>query len=165
MYKNGDICPICEEGKLSIKIITAGFEYKGHPLQINDYLVWECGVCNEKLVDHKTSKEAGRKIRDFQRGIDGFLTADEIKRIRKFKLCKTQDEASALLGGGAKSFARYENSEVIQSEPMDNLLRILDERPYVIDTLENKNSPKRKVLSTTQVYNIQQDKMVGTYDK
>ena len=145
MYKNNDDCPICEEGKLSSKNIVAEFEYKGHPFEITDYLVWECGACKEKLVDHKTSKEAGRKIRDFHRKIDGFLTADEIHRIRKFKLCKTQDEASLMLGGGAKSFNRYENSEVTQSEIMDNLLRVLDRYPYSIDVLERKYSITKPV--------------------
>lgn len=164
MYKNGDACPVCEEGTLTSSKIIATFEYKGNSLDIPDYLIWECGECKERFVDHKTSKEGGRKVRDFHRMVDGLLTANEIKRIRKFKLCLSQDDASVLLGGGAKSFARYENSEVIQSEIMDNLLRVIDDRPYVIDSIKNKHMPKR-VISTTQVYRTQQDRLVGTYDK
>ncbi len=64
----------------------------------------------------------------------------EIKAIRKsFGL--TQDEFSELLGGGAKAFARYENGTVLQSKPMDNLLRGLREYPEMIN-LYKKHSLK-----------------------
>lgn len=64
-YKTGDICPSCETGHLSEKRILGEFEYKGQRLEIENYLVWECSECKDKYVDRKTSKEAGRKIRDF----------------------------------------------------------------------------------------------------
>ncbi len=140
MYKSGDACPICGAGNLSQKEITAEFEYKGEHLAIPKYMVWECSECAESLVDKKTLKEAGRAIRDFHRTVDGLLPASEIKRIRKFKLEMKQDELSLLLGGGEKSFARYENCEVIQSESMDNLLRILDVYPHAISVLQNKKT-------------------------
>ena len=140
MYKPGDACPICGAGQLTRKEITAEFDYKGEHLEVPNYIVWECAACSESLVDKGTLKEAGRKIRDFHRLVNGLLTASEIKRIRKFKLEMKQDELSRLLGGGEKSFARYENCEVIQNESMDNLLRILDVYPHALSVLQNKKT-------------------------
>jgi HTH-type transcriptional regulator/antitoxin MqsA len=144
-YTQGEVCPVCGTGTLTRKEITATFEYKGQSFDIPNYVIWECSACEERLVSSKDSKANGRLIRDFYRKVDGLLTADEIRRIRKFKLCKTQDEASMLLGGGGKSFARYENSEVIQNESMDNLLRILDRCPDLIRVLEQKYSLSKPV--------------------
>ncbi|HOP40733.1 MAG TPA: type II toxin-antitoxin system MqsA family antitoxin [Geobacteraceae bacterium] len=141
-------CPICGYDKLQKKVITEVFEYKGETLEVPDYTIWECTKCGEEIVDKKTMKESSKLIKDFYRKVDGLLTASDIKRIRKFKLCLTQEKASSLLGGGAKSFARYETSEVIQSESMDNLLRILDKYPYTISALEEKYAISKPVEMT-----------------
>lgn len=161
-YKDGSPCPMCK-GELKNKSVTETFTYKGKSFEYPNYIVHVCEKCGEEFIGDKTMKESARKLRDFYREVDGLLTANEIKRIRKFKLEKTQEELGALLGGGLKAFARYENSDVIQSEPMDNLLRILDEKPYVLEILENKHLPKR-TLSTSQLYTNSQ-KMAGTYGK
>lgn len=167
MYKNGDVCPICETGHLSDKEILAQFEYKGTTLDIPNYLVWECSECKERFVDRKTSKASGRLIRDFYRQVDGLLVASEIRRIRKFRLELSQDAASDLLGGGAKSFARYENSEVIQSVALDNLLRVLDAAPHMLKVIEDKNKPRHEIVHTaTATYETSSlGKMVANYGK
>lgn len=162
-YHDGSPCPICK-GHLKGKSVTETFTYKGRSFDYPDYVVHVCEECGEEFVGDKTMKQSARALRDFYRVVDGLLTSTEIKRIR-VKLGRSQEDLSSLLGGGLKAFARYENNDIIQSEPMDNLLRILDEHPYIIDTLESKHLPKRKVLSITQVYNTQQGKLVGTYDK
>jgi len=168
MYKEGARCPICDGGILSKKVVTETFEYKGKSFQYPNYTIYECPSCGEAIVDKKTLRESGRTIRDFYRRVDGLLVASEIRRIRKFKLCLTQDKASELLGGGAKSFARYENSEIIQSVALDNLLRILDTNPSLLDVIENKNKPQHKaiVFSVPTKYNItaSQGQMVANYE-
>jgi HTH-type transcriptional regulator/antitoxin MqsA len=140
------------------KVVTERFEYKGQTLTYPNYLIHECSACGEAIVDKKCLKESGRAIRDFYRKVDGLLTASEIRQIR-LRLGLSQDAASDLLGGGAKSFARYENCEVIQSVAMDNLLRLLDANPRGLGVLENKNKPQTyKVISTTMVYHTKCDK-------
>lgn len=161
-YIDGSSCPICD-GVLEEKIVTEIFSYKGKTLEYPDYLVHVCNKCGEEFVGDRTMKQSARVLRDFYRQVDGLLSASDIKRIR-VKLGRTQEDMSSILGGGLKAFARYENSDVIQSEPMDNLLRILDEMPHSISIIENKNKPKRKV-STCQLYDLYQGKLVGTYDK
>jgi HTH-type transcriptional regulator/antitoxin MqsA len=135
-------CPICSGSKLERKEVTETFEYKGQSFECPDYVVYACESCGEEIVDSKCLKESGRKIRDFYRKVDGLLTSDEIKRIRKFKLGLTQDDASKLIGGGPKSFCKYENCEVIQSEAVDNLLRVLDLYPYTLEVMKSKHNHK-----------------------
>jgi HTH-type transcriptional regulator/antitoxin MqsA len=167
MYKEGGQCPICGHVGLKKEIITETFEYKGKKLDYPNYIIYKCAKCKEAVVDKKTLKESGRAIRDFYRRVDGLLVAEEIHRIRKFKLCITQDEASELLGGGGKSFARYENSEIIQSVPMDNLLRILDEHPHLIKIIKDKNKPRHEIVTMIPCkFNAgSQFKMVANYGK
>ena len=165
MFTGESPCPICGQVGLQKKVITETFEYKGKKFDYPNYIVYECKSCGESIVDRKTLKESGRSIRDFYRRVDGLLVAEEIYRIRKFKLCLTQDRASELLGGGAKSFARYENSEVIQSVALDNLLRVLDEFPHAIKVIEDKNKPRHEIVTTIPArYNVgSQYKMVANY--
>jgi HTH-type transcriptional regulator / antitoxin MqsA len=140
MYKNSDICPICGDGLLKEKNIRETFEYKGEYLTIDNYIVYECPDCNESIVDSKTLKYTEKRIRDFHKKVDGLLTSDEIKKIRT-SLGYTQEGLGKILGGGIKSFARYENGTVTQSKSMDNLLRIIKRFPYALNiiTTEYKN--------------------------
>ncbi len=131
MYKDGKKCPICSNGELSEKVITEKFEYKGEEFLIPDYHIFECNNCAEELVAPKTIKATEKILTDFRRRIDGLLTSEEIKSIRK-RMGKTQMEMAALIGVGMKNFARYENGLVTQSKAMDQLLRILAFDPYII---------------------------------
>ena len=142
MFKQGDSCPICGNGYLERKEIDEVFEYKGHKVIYPNYVVYHCSTCDESIVDKKSMRESTKFIRDFQRSVDGFLTSDKIASIRK-NLGFTQDQMGELLGGGKKAFARYEGGQVLQSKPMDNLLRILDEFPFTICALTKSMDTKK----------------------
>lgn len=138
MYANGNLCPICGEGSLERKEIKETFEYKGSHLTIDNYIVYECNECEESIVDPKTLKDTEKMIRDFHREVDGLLISSDIRQIRN-SFQYTQETFGEILGGGKKSFARYENGSVTQSKPMDNLLRILKRFPYTIIALLEKD--------------------------
>jgi len=137
MYSKNNKCPICGDGILNEKVLEETFEYKGQYHTIPDYVVYECPNCGESIVPKDTLKATAKEIRDFQRKVDGLLTSDEIKKVRNF-LGFTQEQMGALFGGGAKSFARYENGEVTQSRAMDNLIRIVDAYPFVLNVIPRK---------------------------
>jgi HTH-type transcriptional regulator / antitoxin MqsA len=158
MNKKEYQCPFCGCDRLKKKVVTENFEYKGKSFNYPNYIIYECLACNEEFVDKKSMKESGRAIRDFYRQVDGLLSAAEIIRIRKQRLCLTQDEASKILGGGAKSFARYENSEIIQSKALDNLLRLLDDDPSKLIVIFGKNKVQQAsiVIPLPVKYSFQQ---------
>jgi len=124
-------CPVCGKGTLNKELIEERFEYKGQSISIPNYLVYKCDACNETIVDKGTLKSSGKLLKNFKCKVDGLLTGDEIKEIRK-KLNLTQEQMSEILGGGLKGFARYESGQICQSRAMDNLLRILDRYPDTI---------------------------------
>ena len=100
-----------------------------------DVAVLRCPKCKRE-IDFSDEERKKEKIR-LQRLADGFLTDEDIKRIRK-KLGLTQKQIAEKLGVGEKNFARYENLSVRQIKAMDNLLRILDAYPEAIEVLKEK---------------------------
>jgi HTH-type transcriptional regulator/antitoxin MqsA len=134
-------CQICGSDKIEVIIKDEEFKYKGYTLIISNYKSIACHTCGESIADKESYEKTIVLLRDFHRRTDGFLSSEEIKSIRK-SFNMTQDEFSDLLGGGEKAFARYETGKVMQSKPMDNLLRILKEIPEAIDVLKEKTSTK-----------------------
>ena len=137
-------CPICGIGIMEKVVLVETLEYKGQHLTIPEYTVYKCPTCEEAIVDKNTLKTTEKTIRDFHRKVDGLLTSGEIKKIRT-SLGFTQEAMGGLLGGGEKSFARYETGQVTQSRAMDNLLRILDACPIALDVIINRSTKDTEV--------------------
>lgn len=154
-YKNGDPCPVCGS-TLQEQTTTETFTYKGQSFDYPDYVVYHCADCDDDYVGDTTMKKSAKAIRDFYRKVDGMLTASEIKLIR-LRTGYNQDSFSKLLGGGAKSFARYENCDVVQSEPMDNLIWLIGKHPNLANDLENRHKPVTKIETKVEYH----PKMVG----
>lgn len=129
---DGMVCPVCESGKMRLIKDRLRFVYKGHPQEMENVDVFHCQECGEGLLDDRTERIVEKKRTDFRKKIDGLLTSDEIREIRKqFNL--SQVEFARLLKVGEKNFARYEAGMSTQNRSMDLLLRILGERPEVIE--------------------------------
>jgi HTH-type transcriptional regulator/antitoxin MqsA len=141
MKKN--TCPVCGEGILKKEVIEEKFEYKGRRIAIPDYVIYRCAACKETIVDRDTLRSSGKILKDFQRSVDGLLSGEEIRAIRK-RLGLTQEKMAKILGGGLKGFARYESGQICQSRAMDNLLRILDVYPDVIQVVSKKTPVGQK---------------------
>lgn len=135
MYKKGDICPICGMGNLDEKAIQKSFEYKNKKHSIQNYHTFVCDGCNESFASKRTRRKIEKELTDFRRNVDGLLLSHEIKEIR-LKLQRTQVDMAQLLGVAPKTFARYENGQVTQSKLMDNLLRVLNRAPHMINVFE-----------------------------
>jgi HTH-type transcriptional regulator/antitoxin MqsA len=131
----GNICPICGKGPLKKEVIEETFSYKGETITIPNYVVYKCDLCKETIVDKGTLKSSAKLLKNFKCKVDGLLTGEEIREIRK-KVGFTQEQMSEILGGGLKSFARYEAGKICQSKAMDNLLRILDRFPQVVHFIQ-----------------------------
>ncbi len=147
-------CPICGAGKLKKRIGKETFEYKGESITIPNYVTYECAECGEAIVDNASLKESGKKLKDFQREVEGLLTGSQIKAVRE-KLGLTQEQLADIVGGGLKSIARYESGQVCQSKGMDNLLRILDAYPFTLKVIQKEGE---KVEYSTKVTYIRDAK-------
>jgi HTH-type transcriptional regulator/antitoxin MqsA len=120
-------CPFCGNGVLEQKTITETYTYKGHSFEIEQRGEW-CSECGEGILSGTDLKATDKQIREFQARVDGLLTSQEIRRIRK-KLKLTQKQAAHIFGGGPNAFSRYERGETIPLRATSNLLRLLDRHP------------------------------------
>lgn len=150
MYKKGDNCPVCSKGSLSEQVITEEFEYKRKKIQVPNYHVFSCDKCKEELVSPITIRETEKTLTDFRRKVDGLLTSDEIKAIRK-KIGKTQIKMSSMFGYSPKTFARYENGQVTQSKSMDVLLRIININPFILEDIYSHTKTNYEILDKPSV--------------
>ncbi|MBN1984325.1 MAG: type II toxin-antitoxin system MqsA family antitoxin [Chitinivibrionales bacterium] len=163
--KNYNECPVCGSDQIEKVTKKEIFKYKGQNIEVSDYTVYYCKVCGEGIADPKSRKKSERILRDAQRIFEGYLTSSEIRNIRmKFNL--TQDEFSKILGGGAKAFARYETGKILQSKPMDNLLRTLRDYPEAIESIKKQESsdtsycPLKILGEEKSSYNPMQEKSI-----
>ena len=62
---HGEVCPICDVGTLTKKVIDERFEYKGKYITIPDYIIYTCNTCDESIVDNKTIKTSGKIMKEF----------------------------------------------------------------------------------------------------
>ena len=155
-------CPVCGVGTLKKEVGSKTFEYKDETTIIPNYITYKCHECGEAIVDKGTLKESGRILKDFKRKVEGLLTAEEIKNIRR-KLNLTQEEMAEILGGGLKSFTRYESSHVCQSRGMDNLLRILDSYPFTLNVIQKNEAKKLALHMQKKVISLEELKSFKRY--
>lgn len=155
-------CPICDKGTLKKQVKDKVFKYKGESITIPGYVTYNCDACEDAVVDNGTLRDSGKILKDFQRKVDGLLLAEEIKNIRK-RLNLSQEEMAEILGGGLKSFARYETGQVCQSRGMDNLLRILDAYPFTMNVIQKNQVKKLSLHREKKVINYEEFKVLKRY--
>jgi HTH-type transcriptional regulator / antitoxin MqsA len=148
--KKGEVCPVCESGKLEEKCEDIKFEYKGSYLLFPNEKALACGKCGESFFDPKRNREIEKELTDHRRKTDGLLTSEEIKAIREM-FGMTQVKFAELLGVGEKNFARYESGQTTQSKSMDHLLRVLMHRPEVMSLINRRYKLSKELLVLTQV--------------
>ena len=151
-------CPICGAGSLKKEEKIETFTHKGKSIDIPNYIIWSCSECGEAIVDNESLKSSGKILKDFQREMDGLLTGAQIKAIR-LKLGLRQEQLANIIGGGKKSVARYEASQISQSKGMDNLLRILDAYPQTLNIIRKNDAHWLAKSKITYIKDLQN--MVG----
>ena len=121
------VCPICEEGVLTIREGRNETEYKGVNGSVR-FFYEECNVCGSEQADAALSLKNKRLMIAFRKQADGLLTGAEVRALRE-RLQLKQSEAALVFGGGPTAFSKYESDDVTQSAAMDKLLRVADALP------------------------------------
>lgn len=122
------ICPVCEEGQLHETTFSDDFKYGNSTIHVEDLECFECKSCGADPVFKDQIRRNHLRVADAKRISDGLLTGEKIKTIRA-DLGLSQSDAALLFGGGANAFSKYERGDVIQSKPMDKLLRLASVHP------------------------------------
>ncbi|MDY0005036.1 MAG: type II toxin-antitoxin system MqsA family antitoxin [Polyangia bacterium] len=125
-------CPSCG-GTTHLERRYDILTYQGHEKRIR-LLGWWCALCGEATFDGPELARAEKAFVELKAEVDEVLTPRQVAEIRE-KLGLSQREASELLGGGPRSFQKYESGKVAVSVPMSNLLRLLSADPARIEEL------------------------------
>lgn len=126
-------CLFCKKGVLVRRAVKETFKYKGYSLRLDQPGEY-CNFCREGILSGEDLKVTRKELHDWQARIDGFLSSDEVRDIRR-KLHLTQHQAAELFGGGPNAFSRYERGESLQLRSTDNLLRLLNKHPTLLSEL------------------------------
>ncbi len=129
-------CPICEEGLLVDHVVSEEKEY--HRTKGSVALEYsECSFCGSEQANSAQTRANKRAMIAFKKEIDGLLIGEQIRALRnRYQI--TQSQAARIFGGGPVAFSKYESDDVMQSEAMDNLLRMADRFPQMFYALADK---------------------------
>ena len=130
-------CPECG-ASLAREVRQVSYTYKAQTIAVEQPGDW-CPQCGEGVLSPEDMASNRRELHDFRARVDGFLASHEIRRIRK-KLMLTQHQAAELFGGGPNAFSRYERGEAMQSQALNQLLRLLDRHPELLKEIKKKQA-------------------------
>jgi len=128
-------CPECG-GEMRYETREDAVEYKGRRRTFPT-TAWWCTRCGESIQEGSALQAAERAFIELRAEVDDVLLPEEVAEVRG-KLGISQREAGRVLGGGPRAFQKYESGRVPVSEPMKNLLLLLDNDPKRINELRAK---------------------------
>lgn len=149
MNAQQELCPLCGEGHVTARVQYEEQTYKGHTELIALHLN-ECDHCSSEFSGAAETRLNKRALMAFRKRVDGLLTGAEIVAFRdQYNL--TQAQAARLFGGGPVAFSKYENDDVVQSEAMDTLLRLVRRSTDAFWTLVDEKGMSQEFVSYKKV--------------
>ena len=135
MSIHNSYCKACGEGILTQQNRIREISYKDTILKVKEVL-FECEECGAQPSTTSLMRDHRRAITAAKKQYDELLSGQEIRKIRE-DLGIDQSEAHQLFGGGPTAFSKYENNDVIQSESMDTLLRLVHMSKLTFENLKH----------------------------
>jgi len=134
--------PVCPEtGKPMVRDTRPmTLVYKGQSRTF-DMPGWYCHESGESVHTADDMKVSDRALKELKMEVERLLKPAEVRRIRKDVLKLSQQDASAILGGGTNAFQKYESGDVLLSHAMSNLLRVLERHPDEVEKLKEEAKP------------------------
>jgi HTH-type transcriptional regulator / antitoxin MqsA len=130
-------CPECG-GVMKYEKHSDVLTYKGHERTIKT-LGWWCTQCGEGILSGEPLLAHARAFQQFKSEVDHVLGPEGIAKVRKL-LGLSQRKAGELLGGGPRSFQKYESGKQAASVPMSHLLCLLKNDPARLQELQKEEA-------------------------
>lgn len=128
-------CSMCHSHSVSQLTAQESIAYKNRQLQVPMHYSL-CQNCGYEFVAASQIKVNDKVVLAAKREADGLLPPEQVYSIRR-QLGLTQAQAAQVFGGGRNAFSKYERGEVVQSVPMDKLLRLVARNPQLLSELKN----------------------------
>ena len=134
MSEKDMVCAICSSE--AVKKVTGTFQttYNQIPITLHAAERYQCTECGEEFLTPSQAKTISKQVKAIAREHLGLLSPDRIIAIRQ-QYGLSQERLEALLGLGAKVVTRWENARVLQTKAADDLLRLMERLPAVVDAL------------------------------
>jgi len=123
-------CVMCGSDRLRLEETEKPAAIEGTDVKVPFRMHW-CEACGTEMALNEDLRFNARAMRQARKKRYGFLTGEEVRRIRK-QLGLSQEQAALLFGGGPVAFSKYENDEVTQSEAMDRLIWLVGSFPGLV---------------------------------
>lgn len=130
-------CPECGGSDLVRGTRTTTVQYGGLESEPFEQPGFWCQSCEEGLLSFKDMEVSTRQMHILKAQVECLLPPSEVRRMRK-KLGLTQKEAGLILGGGPNAFQKYESADVLTSQAISNLLRVLAHDPSGLEVLRRE---------------------------
>lgn len=125
-----NVCMRCQSDQSRVDHKSAIMDFKGLTLEVDALAETVCTACGytwetpgQQLDNLAILRAAFVARRDEVRNEEGLLTGDQVNYVLS-KLELSRSEAASIFGGGPNAFQKYISGEVLQSKPMDRLLRL-----------------------------------------
>ncbi len=147
-------CPLCSQSAEE-KEWQKEIEHNGQELLVTGLRHFVCQGCGTTFANNEQSRINRRAVAYARNETDGLLPGSEIRALRE-RWNLTQRDAARIFGGGLNAFSKYENGEVVQSDPMDKLLRLAMRHDFVVAELASDaglifSKPESRVQSTLRL--------------
>jgi HTH-type transcriptional regulator / antitoxin MqsA len=109
-------------------------------------LAWWCTSCDEAIFEGQPLADRERAFLELKAEVDEVLSPSQVAAVRA-KLGLSQRRAGELLGGGPRSFYKYESGKQAVSVPMSHLLTLLDHDVSRLQELRGAAEPGRVASS------------------
>lgn len=130
-------CPECEASALAQATRNMDIQVEGRSISVSGLECYRCQNCDTEVVAPDQIRRNQLRIADHKREAMGMLRGDQIRSLRE-SLGLSQPDAARLFGGGPNAFSKYERGEVLQSIPMDRILKLVAAYPFVLGFLQNE---------------------------
>ena len=141
----GRNCPICGKGQLVRDSRPTEYTFRGINFNVGQPGLY-CPACGESFLSSEDLRASEDAVRKIKREIGDLLTPVEIKQIRLSQKL-SQKEAGILFGGGPTAFSKYERGEILQSKPLDIILRLLKAGKLSVGDIRENLDPARTLAA------------------
>lgn len=108
-------------------------EYRGEKITVHGVEHYACDTCGEIVFDAEDGKKYDAEVIRRYATIHDLLSPEEIKAIRKSSGL-TQRDFEKVIGVSSPSVSRWETGRVLQSKPLDLLMRAYRDAPELMMT-------------------------------
>ncbi len=131
-------CPECGQLMVRDEMRPLTIRYKGLSATF-PMPGFYCVNCGEGVHTGKDMEVSDRNLNLLKAQAENLLSPTEVRRIRK-KLRLNQEAAGQILGGGPNAFHKYEKGDVLPSQAISNLLRVLEALPDGLEVLQGRQT-------------------------